>query len=536
MIDDLNDLKKLYASVRSMYKWSEPEEIPLDIFLKFVYPQINNNPPWQRDDCVANPNGTSKTQSKYQKIVLSIFRLMDIGQIKLTNGTVGTKYDYETLDGAHRVRALKKFKNGEFAIHKTCSIPELRNKKYQDLTPEQKMLFDAYPLQIVKYRDLTSKQKGEQFRIANAGDPVSPMENLNTYHPNVVADLIRRIVQYIETEASKPHPMPGYQPGQIARLFQIKTNISTAVTIQKSIRLKFANKHMCHHEIAARILCMVWHGEKQTPKKAWCGVIGPCDHGENGALTKMYEDADTGVITENDVENMAKKMKYCLDFLADIADARRTLMNDEGLTSYEVTLLSRWFMHYTNYYGPFKLVDANNFYMSFYKTILKFIGSDKSKFIKIPDHEGRPVTDKKGAFVGMLSEWKAKNDMVLPVLWLINEGGFDPAANGSILVRDSKRCFTRKEIEEKLAEQNFTCWITGKDLTLEDARGGHIEAWSEGGKTNQSNFVVIDAVHNAKMSTMNAYEYRRQWLAKNSSSKTSGISTAPIVTQSKIAA
>ena len=101
MIDDLNDLKKLYASVRSMYKWSEPEEIPLDIFLKFTYPQINNNPPWQRDDCVANPNGTSKTQSKYQKIVLSIFRLMDIGQIKLTNGTVGTKYDYETLDGAY---------------------------------------------------------------------------------------------------------------------------------------------------------------------------------------------------------------------------------------------------------------------------------------------------------------------------------------------------------------------------------------------------------------------------------------------------
>lgn len=529
MIDDLNDLKKLYASVRSMYKWSEPEEIPLDIFLKIIYPQTNNNPPWQRDDCVANPNGTAKTQSKYQKIVLSIFRLMDIGQIKLTNGTSGTKYDYETLDGAHRVRALKKFKDGEFAIHKSCSIPELRNKKYQDLTPEQKMIFDAYPLQIVKYRDMTSKEKGEQFRIANAGDPVSPMENLNTYHPNVVADLVRRVVQYIESEATKPHPMPGYQPGQVARLFEIMINASTGVKIEKSIRLKFANKHMCHHEIAARILCMVWQGEKQTPKKAWCGVIGPCDHGENGMLTKMYEDADSGVITENDVEAMAKKMKYCLDFLADIADARKALMNDEGLTSYEVTLLSRWFMHYTNYHGPIKLVDADKFYMSFYKSTLKFIGSDKGKFVG-GDHDGRPICDKKGAFVGMLSEWKAKNDMVLPVLWLINQGGFDPAADGSIIVRDAKRCFTRKEIEEKLAEQNFTCWVTGEPLKLEEARGGHIEAWSEGGKTDQNNFVVIHVAHNAKMSTMNAYEYRRQWLARNPSSK------ASVVTQSKIAA
>jgi hypothetical protein len=271
---------------------------------------------------------------------------------------------------------------------------------------------------------------------------------------------------------------------------------------------------MCYHEIVARILCMVWHGDQQTPKRAYCGVIGSCDHGENGMLTKMYEAAENGQITESDVARMFKKMMLCLDFLAEVADARRKLKKDEGLTSYEVTLLSRWYMHYTNYYGPFKMSDAVKFYESFYQSLLNFMGGEKDK-LYVGYHEGRAIADKKGAFAGMLSEWKVKDDMVRPVLWLINEGKFDPEADGSITVLDRKRCFSRTEIEEKLARQGYTCAITGKSLSALDARGAHIEPWSEGGKTDQDNFMVVHKDHNAKMSTMNALEYRKYWLSKN---------------------
>jgi len=487
-------------TIRSRFKWSKPIEITLRQFLQtYIFVNTNNNPPWQRDDLVANPNGTSKNPSKYQGIIQSIFIAMDIGLIRLISiKGQGSRYDYETLDGAHRIRAIEKFRKGEFRIHKNCPIVELREKYYADLTDDWKQMFDEYPIQLVIYYGMSSKQKGEQFRIANAGDPVSPMGKLNTYHPNVVGDIVRAVVHQ-------------------AKLFEIlQKSTNNGIKNDKSTYLKFANKNMCYHEIVARILCMVWHGDRQTPKKAYCGAIGSCDHGDNGMLVKMYEDADIGKITESDVMRMYKKMMLCLDFLAEIADARRQLKKNEGLTSYEVTLLSRWYMHYTNYHGPFKLNDSVKFYESFYKSLLNFIGSDNDKLIK-GYHDGRLISDKKGAFVGMLSEWKVKDDMVRPVLWLINEGKFDPEAEGSITVLDRKRCFSRTQIEERLAHQGYTCAISGEKLSAEDARGAHIEPWSEGGKTDQDNFMVVHHAHNAKMSTMNALEYKKMWLSKNPS-------------------
>lgn len=489
-------------TIRSRFKWDKPIEITVCRFLQKYYSYLNNDPSFQRDDCVVNPNGSSKQSSKYQKIINSIFSYRNIGQIQLilVKG-LGIIYDHETLDGAHRIRAIHKFRHGKFKIHNDCPVPQLRGKYYHDLTEEYRQIFEQYPLQLLVYNGMTPQEKGEQFRIANAGDPVLPMEKLNTFHPNIVGDHITGLVKKPET---------------VARLFEVSSRVNGAgIRIDKGMRLKFTNKHMCYQEHAARILCMIWQGDIQTPKKACYGIVGPCNHGDNGMLTKMYEAADRGEITNIDMDRMSKKLKTCLDFLADIADARCKVRKNEGLATHELTLLSRWFMHYTNYHGPFKLNDPIKFYESFYNSLLNFMGTD-SKSLYDGRHDERLIADKKGAFIGMLSEWKVKDDMILPVLWLMNEGKFDPESEGSITVLDRKRCFSRKEIDEKLARQGYTCAISGAPLSAADARGAHIEPWSEGGKTNSDNFMVVHKDHNAKMSTMNAIEYRKIWLSKNS--------------------
>ena len=44
----------------------------------------------------------------------------------------------------------------------------------------------------------------------------------------------------------------------------------------------------------------------------------------------------------------------------------------------------------------------------------------------------------------------------------------------TLITQDSKRCFSREEIEVTLARQGYKCWVDGMPLVMKDAEGGHI--------------------------------------------------------------
>ena len=57
------------------------------------------------------------------------------------------------------------------------------------------------------------------------------------------------------------------------------------------------------------------------------------------------------------------------------------------------------------------------------------------------------------------------------------------------------------------------CAIDGEPLKLIDAHAAHIVAHSEGGKSVLENMVMVRAVHNTRMGTMNLNDYKESLIA-----------------------
>ena len=78
-----------------------------------------------------------------------------------------------------------------------------------------------------------------------------------------------------------------------------------------------------------------------------------------------------------------------------------------------------------------------------------------------------------------------------------------------IIYRDSKRTFSKEEIEESLQKQNGLDPVDGKPLRLDEAVGGHDEAWSKGGSSKDiNNCIAIRKEHNDDMGIQSLEEYK----------------------------
>ena len=76
-------------------------------------------------------------------------------------------------------------------------------------------------------------------------------------------------------------------------------------------------------------------------------------------------------------------------------------------------------------------------------------------------------------------------------------------------IRHTKRSFNTMEKETKLAEQKFVCAVDRQELNMSDAHAAHIIAHSNGGQTVYSNLVMVRAIYNQEMGTMNFDDYMK---------------------------
>ena len=65
------------------------------------------------------------------------------------------------------------------------------------------------------------------------------------------------------------------------------------------------------------------------------------------------------------------------------------------------------------------------------------------------------------------------------------------------------------EKETKLAEQKYVCAVDRQELNMSDAHAAHIIAHSNGGQTVYSNLVMVRAIYNQEMGTMNFDDYMK---------------------------
>ena len=176
--------------------------------------------------------------------------------------------------------------------------------------------------------------------------------------------------------------------------------------------------------------------------------------------------------------------------------------------------MTRLYFYMKNKYEVFKVENYEAFWDQFAKA---FVAVEKRRdLVNIPNGADGDRTVGE-AFKGYLSfdrpeEWKHKAS----IDWFLEY--FDPL--NVVTPKDPKRCYTAKEIEDRLIEQNWTDYIDGRPLKLKDAVGAHKIAHTKGGKTTANNLVVVSEAHNSAMGSMDVDSYK-QWYDREANKKAS---------------
>ena len=433
---------------------------------------INCNPVGQRPAVSTSSIGDSKP-SKEQGIVNSIMKGGDIGEIiivKLPQDNP-SKFQYESIDGGHRKRAIKEFLANDFPLHKTSILKEVYAK---GLDEEQLESFFNFKIRVVIYDNLTNREKGEAFRDTNNTTPVNNQETLNSYGDTPIANLIRQTARKIEGIESIPHELFTTYKTTSGNI--VYPNIATNNT-----RLRL-------DELVARITYMCYRDEKP--------VVAPFE-----GIQSMY-DSDPSV---KDVKKIEKKLNNCLDFLYKCSMEKKAKLK-KGLTYAQTVMLYRLYFYFKKTYGNFKIESYEKFWVEFNEAFNVFNSSNPKRDDIVEN--GRLIYE---AFNQHLGEHKTQFKFDNTIQWILEEMNLEEA---TVADRDNKRVFPREWVEMKLADQKYKCWVSGEELDMDDAQGGHIASYSSGGKTEYDNLVVISAEHNRRMQDQNAHDYKEVWLAE----------------------
>lgn len=439
---------------------------------------INCDPEWQRGN-VDTLFHTSGSPSKAQSIIASILLGLDIGEIKLC----WYKGQRASVDGGNRKRAILAFLRNEFPLHKKSIWGQ---KYFKDLDSTLRDQIHDYRMRVIIYEDMPASMIGLTFRTTNTVTEVNQQEMRNSYGNDLLATFIRRMVRVIPEVGNSTHLL--YDVKSVSKDGEMRFRY-----------LAFNNHRLKMEDQLARIVHRVIAGE--TPG------VSP-----DKALNEMYD--TVGPIWEKNPDEQAKvekKVKAALDFFLKIANMANTRRGGQGLTIGQFSLLTRVYFHMRKKYGEFKVNDYLAFWDQFARAFLTV--ESRRDLIKVKSENGKLVDGDRTvgeAFRGYLSfdipqEWKYFDSLN----WFL--GAFDPL--NVVTPKDKKRCFTRKEIEDRLIEQDWTDFIDGRPLALEDAVGAHRIAHTKGGRTTKDNLAVISEAHNSAMGSMDVDSYK-EWFER----------------------
>ena len=430
---------------------------------------IDCDPEWQRGN-VDTLFHSSGAPSKAQSIIACILSGLDIGEIKLAEWKDGRA----SIDGGNRKRAILAFITNKFKLHKKSPWGQ---KSFAELTEVERETIWNYQMRVIIYKNMSPRLIGNLFRTTNTVTPVNKQEMRNSYGDDPLAMLVRRTVRVIREVSNVIHPL--YE-------------ICGGTDEEPNYRwLGFNNARLKMEDQLARILYRILEGE----------TAGPAP---DNALNHMYD--TVGPMWEKNPDEQAKvekKLKAALDFFHKVAVAAKS-KRPNGLSMRQFSLLTRLYFHMMGQYKSFKVNDYGDFWKGFAKA---FVAVEKRR--DLVNISGGYDSDRTvgEAFGGYLSfdrpeDWKHQ----ATIDWFLEE--FDPL--NYITVKDPKRCYTAKQIEDRLIEQDWKDYIDGRPLKLEDAVGAHKIAHTKGGKTSLDNLVVISSEHNGAMGSTDVETYK-QW-------------------------
>jgi hypothetical protein len=466
-------------------------EMSVKEFLNSWLPDIDCLPIHQRIDVFnyGTENAKRKFPSKRQAIIGSVFKGIDISEIKINQRTAKERQKfsekYESIDGGNRKRALRDFFRNKFTVNGYHN-QEIGTKFFRDLTDEEKEIFFNFRMRLVVYKELTPVQKATIWETTNNSTPVNHQEKLNGMGDTPAANLVRQLARSIRSLGTSCHP-----------LFEIKYSNDGKIIGEC---LTFDPVRLTYDRLVARVVTMIHQGEQP----------GVCD---DNTIEDLYYDEG---IDQEKAKVFEKKARECLDFIKAMAEEKKSLRKSK-LTEDEFIILMRLYFTYKSRWKKFEIKDYSEWFDRFNTAFSQFHKKNPSAYgaEMIRTYDKNSVEKKMRCVMfmdnlrkGDLRRWEDS------VAW-IEKHYLTPdelIEYGIVVVRDTRRSFSRKDREMQLAKQRGKCYIDSKPLSMDDAEAAHIVSYADGGKTDPQNMVMIRSVHNRNMGTMNVNDYKIMWM------------------------
>lgn len=431
--------------------------------------RINTDPVHQRPQRGLTTNNHAKSKAIIECMLGTDGNDAESSGMLTVHRTPDDLYDYESIDGGHRKRAILGFLNGEFKAH---------GRLFREFSPEESANFRALTLPVCVYENRTGPQIGKIFRNLNKTTQVNNQENLNSYGDTPIANAIRGTVREIE----------GYEEPKHT-LFNYDVSVNKKKKIAKFVYnyVGFSNEGLAQEEWVARLYYYFLNG----------GDIIPCDYKH---LEEMY-DSDP---PQKDVDSARVKVNATLNFVQRMANHRNNKVGGKKKMSIkEANLFVRLRFYMLKNYGntfKFSLVQGKteeDFYVKVMKIYHEIAGCTDSF-----EWNGFESTGKSQSigykFSINLNEYKydVEEATMFPVKLILSRLNIEDF----LIIKDKKRNFSYTERERALFEQDFTDPITGKEINMNNAHGDHIIPHSKGGKTKSDNLMMVSKEYNQEKS------------------------------------
>lgn len=466
----------------------EVREMTIRDFLEML-PDIDTLPIHQRIDVVSYKldNPDSKIATKRQAIVSSIFKGVDIGEIKINerNPQERAKFGqkYESIDGGHRKRTILGFRHSEFS---TCQneLPHIGFKNYSLLSEKERELFLSFKIRLIVYKTLTPSQKGMLWATANNFTALNHQEQCNGVGDTPLANFIRNLARGDKNNGIMPHDLFKLDKGKKGDVIGAKLTVPP--------------NRLTYDRLVARIATVIYNGSK------------PCNV-DDIDIEQMYFDA---TITQDRADAMEKKVVEVLDFILKMANFK---LDDIGtkLTIEECIMLYRLWFSYQEDYESFKINKMWDYYSMFRKAWIRFHkDTDDDYALELIDaydnkkeKRNRFAMFKENIGKGGVDRWLDGIEWI-ENLYLSRKSLID---RGIITVKESRKTLSKDLREQILHSQKDVCYIDGKPLKFKDAHAAHIVPLDEGGSNDRRNIRMVRAEHNTRMGTMHLEDYKKNW-------------------------
>jgi hypothetical protein len=480
-------------------KW----EIRLSPISKFLLDvgTIELDPVGQRLDADDN--------SKKQGIIRSILTSQDICEIALRHmdkTLESVMYEYRSIDGGHRKRAIYEFFMNKFAtgpntiVFVDAQAVDVSGLFYSELPKTVQKIFLDYNLRFVIYdKSMTDEQAGETFRLRNLSTNVNHQEMLNSYEDNLVAKFVRETARIIRQVNNVPHV-----------LFTTHTNAKGET---RSVYFQTKPTRLSQDEFVARFLCMIIKNEG----------LSTCSFEELEEMYVKYGHPVDGIWAKDPAieKRHRAELNTALNFVLHYAEVRKQNSKSAGITNHEAIMLTRFYMHMVGKHGKYvtnwKIASMDKFYKNFKTVLDSFIGNNPNgRRLELAYEKGGKT--KAQAMKGHLAVFDVLFKVKNSLHWLLEEIEELKLTNADmgIVIKDKVRFLSREDREVMWLKQDRKCWVSELPLKFEDAVAAHIVPHEEGGETSVDNIVIVHKDLNSKMGAMNANDFKRvYWELKN---------------------